>query len=768
MSQPLISIVIPAFNEENNIEPLVVRIDNSCKKAKLSYEIIFVNDHSTDNTKVIIQRLAKTYPIKIIDNLGNSGKAESLLIGFSKVNNGIIAMIDADLQYPPEAIPSMVKKLIHDQVDIVIAERKERNTTILRSIISKSYRIFFVKKLLNISFDAQSGLKVFRKSVLEHIKPQGKGWKFDLDFLYRAKNAGYILTSHPILFEKRFSGKPKINILKASISMAIDAILIKLLGNHIIPFHPEKQKKYGKGFTHKGKEYIHHTELDFTESAFLRLTFNQGVILIGLILLLTIGFIISWHSTLVILIAVLTFFYFADVLFQAFLVSRSFSTQHEYHIKDQEIISQPDNIWPTYTIFCPLYKEWRVLPQFIRAMSQMNYPKDKLQVLLLLEEDDSESIENIKKMTIPKYMEVLLVPDSKPKTKPKALNYGLSRAKGTYAVIYDAEDIPDPLQLKKSVITFNKVSSDVVCLQAKLNFYNPQQNIITRMFTAEYSLWFDLILPGLQSIGAPIPLGGTSNHFRVSDLHDLKGWDAFNVTEDCDLGMRLSKRKLKTAVIDSTTMEEATSKAWNWYGQRSRWIKGYIQTYLVHVRDSHKFTSTVTQPDGILFHLIVGGKVLSMLINPFMWLITISYFAFRSVIGPTIESFYPGPVLYLGVFSLVFGNFMYMYIYMIGCVKRGYYELIKYALLTPIYWLAMSIAAWRSLFEMIYRPFYWSKTVHGFHLQHKQRIKKTHKFKKENQSDGFKHVLEQYTFTNKNNKNISHLPSYCDILQVTQ
>src|SRR5581483_11735953 len=158
---------------------------------------------------------------------------------------------------------------------------------------------------------------------------------------------------------------------------------------------------------------------------------------------------------------------------------------------------------------------------------------------------------------LPNYFKIIVVPDSSPKTKPKACNYGLQFATGEYSVIYDAEDVPDPLQLKKAIVAFAKSAKNVICIQAKLNFYNPHQNILTRVFTAEYSLWFDLVLTGLQSIEAPIPLGGTSNHFKTQILKKIKGWDAFNVTEDCDLGLRLFKNGFSTAIMDSTTLEEA-------------------------------------------------------------------------------------------------------------------------------------------------------------------------------------------------------------------
>jgi glycosyltransferase involved in cell wall biosynthesis/O-antigen/teichoic acid export membrane protein len=310
----------------------------------------------------------------------------------------------------------------------------------------------------------------------------------------------------------------------------------------------------------------------------------------------------------------------------------------------------------------------------------------------------------------------VVVPHSYPKTKPKAMNYGLQYATGEYLVIYDAEDVPESAQLKKAVLAFKKLPENVVCVQAKLNFYNPNQNLLTRLFTAEYSLWFDLVLTGLQSLNGPIPLGGTSNHFRTKDLHLLKGWDAFNVTEDCDLGLRLFKRGYRTAIVESTTLEEANSDLRNWYNQRSRWIKGYIQTYLVHMRRPGEFFDDLKRPHVITFQLNVGGKILSMFINPIMWLITIVYFVFRSQVGPFIESFFPSFILYLGVFSFVVGNFLYLYYYLIGCAKRGQFGLIKYALLVPFYWLGMSVAAWRAVYEIMVKPHYWAKTVHGLHL----------------------------------------------------
>jgi glycosyltransferase XagB len=761
MSTKSVTIIIPAYNEEKNIEPLVERIDLSCKEKDLLYSIIFVDDRSTDGTPEQILLLAKKYPITLITKEEGSsrGKAGSLLLGFAQAKTDVIAMIDADLQYPPEAIPAMVAKL-DEGVDVVVANRTKREAGIIRDIFSFAFRTIFGKLLYGFSEDVQSGLKVFRKQIIERIKISPSQWMFDLEFLLRSRDAGYKIASYNIEFSSRHAGKAKIGVLSAAVEMATAAIRLKFNKSPIIPFHPNDPRKVHGGFHYRGNSFISFSHLPHEETAFARMTQKQSIFLFGAVLIILGLFILNWHASLLVFVALLSILYFADLLFNFFLVSRSFTKIREITVAEEEYKTGK---WPKYTVFCPLYKEWKVLPQFIRAMSQLDYPKDKLQVMLLLEEDDVDSIEHISAMQLPTFFTVKIVPESKPKTKPKALNYGLQYAKGEYAVIYDAEDIPEPEQLKKAVVAFGKADPKTVCIQAKLNFYNPHQNLLTRIFTAEYSLWFDLVLPGLQSIDAPIPLGGTSNHFRVQDLHDLHGWDAFNVTEDCDLGMRLTKRGLRTAIVDSTTMEEANSRYFNWYGQRSRWIKGYIQTYLVHIRNLKEFSRDIKHPDVFTFQLVIGGKVLSMFINPFLWIVTISYFAFRAVVGPAIESFYPMPVLYLAVFSLIFGNFLYMYYYMVGCVKRNYFDLIKYALITPVYWLAMSLAAWRALFEVMSNPHYWNKTVHGFHLdakKHRSLLRRKNKVVTTNQDT----ILTQTQKTHIS----SNLPAYCGILQPQQ
>lgn len=709
-----ISIIIPTWNEEENITPLVKRIDDSLSAKNITYELIFIDDRSTDKTKQIIKTLSSKYPISVYSKNGKRGKAQSLLEGFALAKYELVGMIDADLQYPPEAIPKMIEK-IGKNTDIVVANRRKQNVNFRRKVLSFIFLHFFGKFLHGLNYDVQSGLKVFRKEIIKRIKLHPSQWTFDLEFLVKARNAGYLIDSVDITFSKRHSGKPKINLFHATLAMAIASMKVRLSPSDYVPLLLEEGEKGGHGFHHKGRKFVTHTTLHHKHTAVRRTSTAQKIVITILLAILAVSIIVNFHITLVVFVSMMTILYFIDLLFNLFLITSSFQKTPEIKISKKEL-QDYNKQWPRYTVFCPLYKESAVLPQFIKAMIRLDYPKDKLEVMLLLEDDDQETIQIAKKMNLPSFFRIVIVPHSVPKTKPKACNYGLAHATGEYAVIYDAEDIPDPDQLKKAVLAFEKTDDKTICIQSKLNYYNPNQNLLTKLFTAEYSLWFDLILTGLQSIHAPIPLGGTSNHFKTKDLNELEGWDPFNVTEDADLGMRIVKRGYHTAIMDSMTMEEANSNLINWFKQRSRWIKGYMQTYLVHMRRPGEFISDIRKPHVFTFQLIIGGKILSMLINPIMWAMTISYFAFRPIVGPFIESLYLAPIFYLAAFALIVGNFLYMYYYMIGLAKREQWELIKYTFFVPFYWLAMSVAAAYAAWELLVRPHHWNKTKHGLHL----------------------------------------------------
>ena len=709
-----LSLVIPTFNEAGNIGSLIKRIDNSLRKSKINYEIIVVDDHSNDDTNKIVNSLTRDYPLSHFKK-GKKGKSYSLLEGFGYAKYGYVCMIDGDLQFPPEAIPEMISLL--DKNGLVIAERKSYFGSPLRKLASKINEFVFGKLILGLPYDIQSGLKVFKKELISHIDPKSIGeWSLDIPLVYTAAELGYKIGTVDITYEKRRSGVSKVNIFKTTLELTMSALKTRLLHKKIYKLLPEtKNSAIGAGIIKDRRRFITHTLLPLEKSAVVTFLSWQKVLLFIIFLVFVSGLLLSPRNLLIFSVAILSLIYFIDTIFNLFILQKSLHKAEEITSTPQDLSEIDPTKVPIYSILCPMHKEEGVLPQFIEGISKLDWPKEKLDVLLLLEEDDVGTIDKVNRMNLPPYIKPLIVPDSLPKTKPKACNYGLVHARGEYVVIYDAEDIPDPDQLKKAHLGFLKSPKNVICLQAKLNYYNPGHNLLTRLFTAEYSLWFDIILPGLQAINTTIPLGGTSNHFRKKDLLALFGWDPFNVTEDCDLGVRLFREGYKTAIIDSTTLEEANSRFGNWLRQRSRWIKGYIQTYFIHNREPLKFIKKHGFQT-LVFQLVIGGRIAFILINPILWATTISYFIFRPVIGVAIESIYPAPVFYIAVTSLVIGNFVCLINYMVGLAKRKHWILIKYVYLVPLYWLMVSSAAIKAVFQLIIKPHYWEKTQHGFHL----------------------------------------------------
>ncbi len=232
---------------------------------------------------------------------------------------------------------------------------------------------------------------------------------------------------------------------------------------------------------------------------------------------------------------------------------------------------------------------------------------------------------------------------------------------------------------------------------------------LTRLFTLEYSLWFDWLLPALQRLRAPIPLGGTSNFFRRDILLKAGGWDPYNVTEDADLGLRLSKLGYRVEMLDSTTFEEANCCFDNWVRQRSRWIKGHLQTWLVHMRQPQKIVATTGWRGLFSIQLFLAGNVFSALINPLLWA---TFLVLQLVHFPALENAVPEGLQYLNIFALIAGNFCFIACATVAPLKRGWRDLSLFGLTAPLYWLLTSLAAYKALWQIVFRPYYWEKTNH--------------------------------------------------------
>jgi len=407
---------------------------------------------------------------------------------------------------------------------------------------------------------------------------------------------------------------------------------------------------------------------------------------------------------------VLTLFYLGLAAVKVAIVARPDHAGAGIDVTDDELAALRRADLPVYTVLVPAYREGRVLPILARALSELDYPHDRLDVKLLLEEDDTETIAVARALRLPNFIEIVTVPASEPRTKPKACNYGLQLARGAYTVIFDAEDIPERDQLLKVVAGFRKAGPTVACIQAKLAYFNRRQSVLTRWFTSEYLMWFDLLLPALQAARLPIPLGGTSNHFRTDVLRAIGAWDPYNVTEDADLGIRLHKAGYQTAVVDATTYEEATAYVGNWVRQRSRWIKGYMQTWLVHMRHPLALRRAMGTRAFVGFQLIVGGTPVTLLLNPvYATLTTLWYLTHVGV----LQALFPGWVYMIAAANLFVGNFAFTYANMAAVARRRVWDIIAWTALSPLYWTLMSIAAWKALAQLITRPSYWEKTEHG-------------------------------------------------------
>ncbi len=447
------------------------------------------------------------------------------------------------------------------------------------------------------------------------------------------------------------------------------------------------------------------------DSAFKQVSRVQAFWLIGFALALAVGFVLNSLVAGTVLAALVEVLYGVTSIFRLWAMQKSAGRDAEFIVTKADIDSIPLTSLPEYTVLVPLYREAAVLPTLTEAIKRLQYPKDRLDVKFLLEEDDTETIAAARDAGLPNYIELVIVPASEPRTKPKACNYGLTKARGEYLVIFDAEDIPEPDQLLKAITVFRQNENDqLACVQAKLSYYNENQNIQTRWFTAEYANWFELMLPALFTLRMPIPLGGSSNHFRTAVLRELGAWDPFNVTEDADLGVRLHKTGYHTAVMNSVTYEEANSDFVNWMRQRSRWVKGYLQTWLVHMRHPIRLWKEL-KPIGFFgFQATIGGTALQFLLNPILWGLTLSWYLFRPMF---LMAVFSGWIFYLGSLSLFLGNVAFTYANIVGVLKSGRWSLAKWALLSPIYWLFMSIASYKALIQLIFKPSYWEKTVHG-------------------------------------------------------
>jgi cellulose synthase/poly-beta-1,6-N-acetylglucosamine synthase-like glycosyltransferase len=367
-----------------------------------------------------------------------------------------------------------------------------------------------------------------------------------------------------------------------------------------------------------------------------------------------------------------------------------------------------DRDLPIYSVLVPLRDEAAMVPQLGRALRALNYPAEKLDVKFVVEAQSAATIEAVRKLLDDPRFELVSVPDALPRTKPKALDYALPFVRGQYVVVYDAEDVPDPDQLRLAAARF-AAEPDIDCLQAELMIDNGGENVITSLFTGEYAGQFAVLMPALVRWGLPIPLGGTSNHFTARALREAGGWDAFNVTEDADLGVRLARLRYRTAMLPSRTYEEAPIGLGAWLNQRTRWMKGWMQTFIVHNRRPGRLLADLGWRSFLGLELWLGSLILSPLLHTvFVASILVEVLATGE---PPFTPFDVRTGLALAIFVLGYGGSFA--VTLVGLQRTGQRHLLSVQLLLPLYWTLHSVATIRASWQLVRRPHFWAKTPHG-------------------------------------------------------
>lgn len=415
---------------------------------------------------------------------------------------------------------------------------------------------------------------------------------------------------------------------------------------------------------------------------------------------------INYYALLLFILNLLILASFAaSIIFKAALFYIGYKDSKHILLNNPQAIED----YPHYTIIAPMYKEEKVLEAFIVNISKIDYPKDKLQVLVVLEENDHKTINLYNNLHLPKYFECVIIPYFKPQTKAKALNYAMQYIKGEFITIYDAEDIPHPSQLHTAISHFRNCNNDVQCLQAKLTYYNRTENLLTNFFCIEYAILFDFINKGLTSSNMALPLGGSSCHFRTSFIKQINGWDMFNLTEDAELGMLISILGFKSNVIDSYTYEEAPLKISKWLKQRSRWIKGYLQTYLLYLRNcavcsinESKSLPYFSWQNKLVLHLIIGLPSILFILTP----IVLALNVFCTPLWK-VPLLLPGAII---CFASVIQQIIFAFL---AYRHRKWSMNLNIVLTYPFYIMLNIIASIIAIFELFHKPYKWRKTEHG-------------------------------------------------------
>ena len=366
---------------------------------------------------------------------------------------------------------------------------------------------------------------------------------------------------------------------------------------------------------------------------------------------------------------------------------------------------------PVVSIMVPMFREHDIAGRLVSRLGRIVYPKELLDVLVVVEEEDAMTRTALAGVRLPRWMRIVVVPKGPLKTKPRALNFALNFCRGSIVGVYDAEDAPAPDQIHQVVRRFHQRGPEVVCLQGVLDFYNPRSNWLSRCFTIEYASWFRVVLPGLARLGLAIPLGGTTLFFRRPALEALGGWDAHNVTEDADLGIRLARHGYRAELIHTVTEEEACCAPLPWIKQRSRWLKGYAMTYCVHMRDPALLLRQMGWWKFAGVQVLFLGTLSQFLLAPLLW----SFWLVCLGCWHPVAALLPNWAVSLLGIAFLFTELVNIAVNLIAVSGEKHRFLRIWTPTLLLYFPLGALASYKGLYELITQPFYWDKTTHGIH-----------------------------------------------------
>ena len=415
----------------------------------------------------------------------------------------------------------------------------------------------------------------------------------------------------------------------------------------------------------------------------------------------------AWTVTVGVLIAFVTLIMSTVLKVAAFIAQISNMVQGTATSADQTPKAFP---LPKVSVLVPLLHEKEIAGKLIQRLTRLTYPKSQLEVVLVLEECDTITRETLARTELPYWISVIEVPSANNlTTKPRALNYALDFCRGSIIGVWDAEDAPEPDQIEKVVTRFQDAPANVACLQGVLDYYNAKTNWISRCFTIEYASWWRMILPGVARLGLVLPLGGTTLFFRRNILEELCGWDAHNVTEDADLGIRLARHGYVTELIPTVTFEEANCRAWPWVKQRSRWLKGFAITWLVHMREPRALLRDLGFIRFMGVQTLLLATFAQFAFAPLLWSFWITLAGFEHPVALTLGA----PIALSMAWFFLFTEIVNLVISLVAVSRREHRHLLAYVFTMPLYFPMAALSAYKAIKEIVVEPFYWDKTEHG-------------------------------------------------------